>query len=152
MTINRREGGTTPNRRLFEDASMARRPTVNDLTPRETYWIGRWAHALRTTTAPQIQRHLHDEQGGRCAVGGLEDVLVMDGLLDGNHLVYSAQPCTDIAQRIAPGSQWFMSTIDDVTKLNDLLNLTFPEISDWLLDLLPRDTAPAVAEREAVLA
>ncbi len=125
---------------------------MNDLTPRETYWIGRWAQALRTTTAPQIQRFLRNDTGGRCAVGVLVDVLVMDGLTDWGQAVFSAFPCSEIAECIAPGSLTAMPTLISVTELNDAKLKTFPEIANWLDDLLPSDAVPATAEREAVAA
>ncbi len=125
---------------------------MNDLTPRETYWIERWAQALRTTTAPQIYRHLRDDTGGRCAIGVLVDVLAMDGLTDWDRLDVSAEPCTEVVRCIAPGSFKAMGVLTTVTKLNDVLSVPFPDIADWLNDLLPRDAVPAVAEQDAVAA
>ncbi|MBA2707363.1 MAG: hypothetical protein H0U59_06125 [Gemmatimonadaceae bacterium] len=103
---------------------------MSELTPGQAYWIGRWARALRTTTAPQIGGQMRDADGGRCAVGVLVDVLVMDGLANWDDCEDTARPLLYVAQRI--GGKALVLFLGLATVMNDGHGTPFTEIADWV--------------------
>jgi hypothetical protein len=95
-----------------------------------SYWLRRWAKALRETTAYQITDFFANSSGGRCAWGVFQDDLILDGLF---HPDLRAETLHD------PDSAYGRIREDvgvafgnDVVVWNDDDRLTFAEIADRL--------------------
>ena len=108
----------------------------------QPYWAKRWARALRTTAAPQIVGFLHDDRGGRCAVGVLYDELALDGLIPADWADIRSYGQWDDAHRANVRRAMPDSVAGRVATWNDGEQLTFAQIAERIEARIAPDEPP----------
>lgn len=120
----------------------------------QTYWLRRWAEALRTTSAPQVKYRLYSpDDGGMCAIGVLCHEMIQDGVLPPWDVLCDASGdlMSYVAYDSAVDPVIAVSKRNVVTNGNDHRGATFAQIAEYIDSLIENSMPAPAPENEAVL-